>query len=233
MTNLRSLLWLGVGAAVVVAGWLLIAPHVVPVEWWIRAESPLVVGDSIDSFVYAGGESVRPVAGSGSLRIAASGRGTIRVSLQPLESDPSFSLRDGSIVGRSWDLVSGVGDSSEVWTETPFHGNSGIGDTRLPETIALIAGQSGFDLTIDGNRRWNDLTGIWSIGHALRRVDGSIRQQGLVFSPLLREKTGFSDPERLELTLLLYENGKGSDVLIHIVFRNVIIERSPKRPEAG
>jgi len=230
MTNLRSLLWLAVGAAAIVAGWLLIAPHVVPVEWWIRAESPRVVGDSIDPFVYAGGESVRPVAGSASLRIAASSRGTIRISIEPLESDPPLSLRNASIAGRSWDLVSAVADSDEVWTGTPFHGDSGVGDARLPETTVLIAGRSGFDLTVDGNRRWSNLKGIWSIGHALRQDDGSIRQQGLVFSPLLRDKIGFSDAERLELTLLVYEAGAGSDVLVQLVFRDVIIERSPEAP---
>ncbi len=233
MTNLRSLLWLAVGAAVIVAGWLLIAPHVFPAEWQISAESPRVVGDSIDPFVYAGGNLVRPVAGSATVRLAGTDtHGTVRLSIESPEPDPPLSLRDGSIVGRSWDLVSSVDGSAEVWTETPFHGDSGIGDARLPETIILIAGQSGFDLIVDGNQRLNDLTGIWSIAHALRQDDGSIRQQGLVFSPLLRDKTGFSDPERLELTLLFYEDGPGSNVLIHLVFSDVVIERSPRVPGA-
>ncbi len=233
MTNLRSLLWLAVGATVIVAGWLLIAPHVFPVEWQISAESPRVVGDSIDPFVYAGGDLVRPVAGSATVRLAGTDTdGTVYLSIESLEPAPPLSLRDGSIVGRSWDLVSRVDGSAEAWTETPFHGDSGIGDAQLPETTVLIAGQSGFDLIVDGNRRLNDLTGIWSIAHALRQDDGSIRQQGLVFSPLLRDKTGFSDPERLELTLLLYEDGPGSNVLMHLVFSDVVIERSPRVPGA-
>jgi hypothetical protein len=228
MTNLRSLLWLAVGAAVIVVGWLLM-PHVLPAEWQIRAESPRVVGDSIDPFVYAGGNLVRPVAGSAAVRLAGTDTdGTVRLSIESPEPAPPLSLRSGSIVGRSWDLVSSVDGSAEVWTETPFHGNSGIGDARLPETTALIAGRSGFDLVVDGNRHWSNRTGIWSIAHAVRRDDGSIRQQGLVFSPLLRDKTGFSDPERLELTLLLYEDGPGSNVLMHLVFSDVVIERSPR-----
>ncbi len=234
MTNLRSLLWLAVGFAVIVAGWLLIAPHVFPVEWQISAESPRVVGDSIDPFVYSGGDLVRPVAGSATVRLAETNTdGTVRLAIESSEPGPPLSLLDGSIVGRSWDFVSSVDGSGEVWTETPFHGDSGIGDARLPETIVLIAGQSGFDLTVDGNRRLNDLTGIWSIAHALRQDDGSIRQQGLIFSPLLRDKTGFSDPERLELTLLLYEDEPGGNVLMHFVFFDVVIERSPRVPEAN
>ena len=233
MTNLRSLLWLAVGAAVIVASWLLIAPDVVPIEWQISAESPRVVGDSTDSFVYAGGDLVRPVAGSAAVRLAETKMsGTVRLSIQSPDSGSFFSLSDGSIVGRSWDLVSDIDDSSEVWTETPFHGDSGLGDTRLPETTVLIAGRSRFDVVADGSQRSNDLTGVWSVAGALRQDDGSIRQQGLVFSPLLRDKSGFSDPERLELTLLLYEDGPGANVLMHLVFFDVVIERSPEVPGA-
>ena len=233
MTDLRSMLWLAIGAAVIVAGWLLLAPHVLPVEWQIGAESPRIVGDSIDPFVYAGGNLIRAVAGSATVRLAGTEpNGTVRLSIESPEPALPLSLRDGSIVGRSLDLVSSVDASAEVWTETPFHGDSGIGDARLPETTALIAARSGFDLIADGNRRLSDLTGVWSIAHALRQDDGSIRQQGLVFSPLLRDKTGFSDPERLEMTLLLYEDGPGSNVLLHLVFSNVVIERLAGVPGA-
>jgi len=67
--------------------------------------------------------------------------------------------------------------------------------------------------------------GVWSLADALRKDDGSIRQQGLTFSPLLRDKTGFSDPSRLEFTLLLYDDTRGgiSPVLLHLVFRTVHI----------
>ena len=230
MTSLRSLFWLAVGAAVVVAGWLLITPYIFPSDWRIAVESPRVIGDSSDPFAYAGGDSVRPVAGSGTLRIAAGGRGTVRFSIEPSESDPHLSLRDGSIVGREWDITSSVDGSAKVWIDTLVHGDTGLGEARLPETTALIAGRSRFDLTVDGNRRLTGLSGLWSIAHALRHDDGSVRQQGLVFSPLLRDKTGFSDAERLELTLLLYEDGPGSDVLVHLVFADVVIELSPAAP---
>jgi len=82
------------------------------------------------------------------------------------------------------------------------------------------------------------VSGFWAVAGALRREDGSIGQQGLVFSPLLREKTGFADPSREELTLLLYgeEAGdaageSGPPVLLHVVFGSVSIERTPE--EAG
>ncbi len=226
MSDLRALFWLAVGAAAVIVGWLLVAPLVFPSGWQIAGDSPWVVGDSIDPFVYAGGELVRPVKGSAVVRLAASG-GTVRLSIESPEPSPPLSMRDGSVVGRSWELSSRVGRPADVWLETPVNGDTGLGERRLPETVALLAGESRFDLTVDRDRRLTGLSGFWSIADALRQDDGSVRQQGLVFSPLLRDKTGFSDPDRLELTLLLYEDGPGSNVLIHLVFSDVVVERSP------
>jgi len=230
MSDLRALFWLAVGAAVVV-GWLLVAPLVFQSGWQIAGESPRVVGDSVDPFVYAGGELVRPVVGTAAVRLTATGTGgTVRLSIESPEPSPPLFMRDGSVVGRSWELSSRVDRSADVWFETCINGDTGLGERRLPETAALLAGESQFDLTVDGNRRLTGLSGFWSVADALRHDDGSIRQQGLVFSPLLRDKTGFSDPDRIELTLLLYEDDPGSNVLIQLVFSDVVIEQSPPSP---
>lgn len=231
MSDLRALFWLAVGAAVVIVGWLVVAPLVFPSGWQIAGDSPRVVGDSVDPFVYAGGELVRPVVGAAVVRLAATGTGgMVRLSIESPEPSPPLSMRDGSVVGRSWELSSRVDRSAHVWSETRINGDTGLGERRLPDTAALVAGESRFDLTVDRNRRLTGLSGFWSVADALRQDDGSIRQQGLVFSPLLRDKTGFSDPDRLELTLLLYEDGPGSNVLIQLVFTDVVVERSAPSP---
>ncbi len=229
----KALLWLAVGLAAIVAGWLLLAPHALRSEWQVHAALPYIVGDSIDPFVYNGGDALRPVLGSADVRLSGDGTGAIRLSIEAPDPTTPLTLRDGSVVGPTWELVSSVDDSNDLWFDTLVHGDTGIGDGRLPETRAWIAASSRFDLTVGRDRRWSDLSGFWSAADALRQDDGSIRQQGLVFSPLLRDKTGFSDPERLELTLLLYEDGPGSDVLAHVVFTDVAIERSPTLTEPG
>ena len=227
MSNLRSLLWLAVGAAVVVAGWLLVAPLVLSSGWQVACESPQVVGDSIDPFAYAGGGLVRPVGGSALVRITGS-KGTVRLSIESSAPSPPLSMRDGSVVGRKWELHSSVDRTTEVWFDTSVNGNTGLGERRLPETVALLAGEGRFDLIVDRSRQLTGISGFWTIAHAVRQEDGSIRQRGLVFSPLLRDKTGFSDPDRLELTLLLYEDEPGGNVLFQVVFSDVVIERSPE-----
>jgi hypothetical protein len=231
MSDLRTLFWLAVGAAVVVVGWLLVAPLVLPSGWQVTGESPKVIGDSNDPFVYAGGDLVRPVKGTAVVRLTGTGTGgTVRLSIESPEPAAPLSLLDGSVVGRSWELSSNVDRSTDVWFDTRINGDTGVGERRLPETAARLAGESRFDLTVDMNRRLTGLSGFWSVADALRQDDGSIRQQGLVFSPLLRDKTGFSDPDRLELTLLLYEDGPGSNVLIDLVFSDVVIEQAPQSP---
>ena len=121
-----------------------------------------------------------------------------------------------------------LGGPSAIDRGTEINADTGLGEVRLPETYAYLAGEG--DFTVN-SRIWGadrEVRGFWSLAHALRKEDGSIRNQGLVYSPLLRDKTVFSDPTRLEFTLLLYE---GDEVLLDLVFRKVTIVRSPPGEE--
>jgi len=228
---MKPLFWLAVGLAAIVVGWLLIAPDPAPDAWRIDANPPRIVGDAADPFAYAGGDALRTVSGSATIRLAKGGSdGTVRLSAEVAEADPSLSLRDGAIVGRSWALVFPIDEAATVWIDTSIHGDTGIGDRRLPETTARLAGAGPFELTIDQDRRVIGQRGFWSVADAVRQEDGSIRQQGLLFSPLLRDKTRFSDPSHLELTVLLYEDGSNSDVLVHLLFVDPVVERTPAAP---
>ena len=54
-----------------------------------------------------------------------------------------------------------------------------------------------------------------------------------MYSPLLRNKTGFSDPEKIEFTLILHsevpdpENDPPYALALHLVFTQVTIENEP------
>jgi len=113
-----------------------------------------------------------------------------------------------------------------VWIGRVIHGNTDVGDSRLPVTHAHFAGSGSFELLVDGNKQPTEWVGFWSIGDALRQPDGSIRNQGLVFSPLLRDQSVFSDPNRTEITLLVYKSPDSNAVVLHLVFPDVrAIER--------
>ena len=209
-------------------------PLAVP-DWEIEAENPLIIGTPEDPFAYAGGDSVESATGSA------------RIAQAPGEETPtlhaSISLPDG--VGWPWD-ESSPGETEtgaertlrlsnyahiEHWDDVAIHGESGLGDPRLPETYARLAGRGTLSLGTQGRTEIEDLRVFWTMAQAIRQQDGGIRQQGLTFSPLLRDKRGFSDPNRWELTILVYatadtaENRANEDpmVLLQIVYRTLIL----------
>jgi len=228
-----------VGLAVLV-GWLWVnTASEGEATWLIRAEAPMIVGDYGDNFSYSG-DNVRPVEGSLKLRIdAAQQTGKITVSLKtgevsgPLQVSAERSL-DGEIT-----LVSPIDRSATVRDEIFIHGDTGTGGAELPRTYATVVGWSRFDVFVDGARVYEALSGEWALVQALRQGDGAIRQSGLVYSPLLRDKGGFADVERSEFLLLFQpdtedsENRPADDVALHVVFTEVTIEVGPVNPLPG
>jgi len=183
--------------------------------WEVKLADPIVIGNDDDRFAYAGGPTVRPVDGTGRLEFAG-GAGSIRIRFT---SPAEGSEWTGTVI-----LRGSLTGSNKIETKTMINGETGLGEPRLPETYAYIAGTTDFTLYSGFWRIRRKLRGFWSLAHALRKEDGSIRNQGLVYSPLLRDKTVFSDPTRFEFTLILYD---GDEVLLNLVFRAVTIVRSP------
>jgi hypothetical protein len=212
-----------------VAGWLLFSSSdrpLLPVERWeAHVGDPILIGDEEDPFVYAGGPDVRPTTGTGEIRVSADGTtGLVRISVDARANDPVPLA--GEWLAGEFTLQSRIGEDTLIWTDVAVHGDTGRGEARLPEAHALLAGTSPFELVSAEPAGRGHLDGIWSIANALRKADGSIRQQGLVYSPLLRDKKAFADAERREFTLLLYTAGE-DDVVLHLVFRQVDVTQSP------
>jgi len=184
-----------------------------------EAQEPWAVGNTEDAFAYAG-EGVRVIQGTANLRLNPdSGKGILEFDLLP--DDALTALIDDEMPERSVVLRMKLEHADVVWSDQTIHGHSETGDSRLPETHALYAGAGRLELLLDGVRQPNGWQGFWSIGDALRQDDGSIRDQGLVFSPLLRDQSGFSDPKRSEITLLIYSSPESDAVVLHLVFPDV------------
>ncbi len=223
---IRPLYWFGIAVLVLIAvsrieparisGLLPITPRT---ETW-SAERPWLIGSPEDPFSYEGRSAVR-LEGDATLRMSSAlDHGRLSVELPASEA-----------LGGIWDVAQTAQERIEIafsWrgadalvSDHMIHSATGLGDARLPETFALFAGSGPFDLLIDG-RRETSMSGFWSLAHAVRRADGSIRTQGLVFSPLLRDRTVFSDPSRLEFTVLLYAPAGQDEVLLHLVFPGAV-----------
>jgi hypothetical protein len=219
---IKTLFWIGIIVAAGVAVWSLLPDgqhQATSAQIVFTAETPWVIGNSADEFAYAG-EGVHTIDGS------------VRLSIDPSTEDGllQFDLPANAALA---DLVTDVQSQSLVslrmtlenadkrWADQTIFGDSGVGDARLPSTFAQYAGAGSFELLIDGVSSDQSWYGFWSIADALRQSDGAIRDQGLVYSPLLRDKSHFSDPKRRELTLLVYAAAGSDVVVLDLVFSDV------------
>ena len=226
----RILLVVLAAAILGVAGWIAVRTieeaTTLRSDWEILLGDPILVGDLADPFAYAGGDAVRSIDGEGRIRVSeGTGRGLVRASVQLDGTTAVLGAGEpptGKLLLR--------GQATDVAREIVVHGDSDLGDPRLPETPALLAGAGPIGLRLDGIALQSDTTVVWSVADALRRDDGAIRNRGLVFSPLLRDDTVFADPDRLEATLLVSLPSEGDDprVVAHIVFRRVEIVGAPR-----
>jgi len=230
--NARILLVLASLAALIGWLWLNAADESEP-TWLIRAAAPLIVGGYGDNFAYSG-ETVRPVDGTLELRLDTTQQsGKLTATLRPGEASGSWRVAAEEELDGEITLVSQIDPSSTVNEEVFIHGDTRIGGPELPRTYATVVGWSRFDVFAGGRLIHEDLSGEWALIQALRKSDGAIRQSGLVYSPLLRDKRGFADVERSEFLLLLRSDAVDTDnappytIVLHAVFTDVTIEAGP------
>jgi hypothetical protein len=226
----NALLWILVGAAAVAAAFWVLAfwrgPAPASPEWDVSFSGAWVVGSPDDPYAYSGGSAVQSVEGQGRLLITGA---SIDLSM-------SVDLPSGA-----WLTFLGVPQSAshrldvrldtEVarWPAGPVYGDTGYGGAALPTTTAVVSGDAVFSLLLPGSSRTRlSVPGVWSLAQAIRQSsDGSIRQQGLYYSPLLRDKTGFSDPTRLEMTVILSLPDSKVMTDFILVFRDITVTAAP------
>ena len=229
----RIFVLIGVVAAVV--GLLLVfskeqpTSRMVGSDWVVRAGSPEVIGGYGDNLCYDG-KGVQTV--SGTLVLVISGEGTWSIEAS-LSADMPLHPSSGDDLAGTIRIASRSDSASYLIEDADINGDTDGGDPNLPQTHALIAGEGVFDIYAGGRLIYKGMRGEWSLADAVRRGDGSIRQSGLLYSPLLRDKTGFSDRDRNEFTLLLHSdvpdtrNRPPYSAVLHLVFSDLTIEKRP------
>ncbi len=225
------LLVIGVAAAAI--GFFLFLGNGGEALWLIHAQAAHVIGGYGDNLCYDG-LNVRPIDGNLVLRLASDGTGTLDLSATTTSTSGPLRISETDEISGTITLSARLDDTSQIKQGIKIHGDTKNGNPILPETSALIEGDGSFDVYINGILRYRGLHGEWSVADAVRKDDGSIRQSGLVYSPLLRDKTGFSDPARKEFTLLLHSdtadanNKPAYSIVLQLVFSDVTIDKQPK-----
>lgn len=232
----RILILIGILAAVVgLIVFLPQPPEPLPTPkpvWFVQAKQPLVIGGYGDNFCYDG-EGVQELSGSMWLSVGPDKSASIYASVSTKQGGEPIQTSTTEKLAGNIEIVAKADDFIELKQDLRVNGELDTGNVNLPSSHAILAGEVIFDLYLEGDLFYENLIGQWSIADALRRMDGSIRQSGLVYSPLLRDKTGFSDPERKEITLILHSdeldegNQPQYSVAIHLVFSDVTIDKQP------
>ena len=219
MSPLRILGWVALASALAIVGVGLLMRQPTPMHIpELIADAPWLIGPHPDAFSYDGSAAQR-ISGEGLLQLdPETGNGALVVSLRPDASwtvPEEFPLSLETAIAFSLPLET----TPNLWMDQLIHGDTAIGDARLPATFALFAGDG--RLRLQAASETIEVDVFWSLAHALRQADGAIRNQGLVFSPLLRDRNGFSNPDQLELALLVYPEGNRDEILLHLVFSSV------------
>ena len=232
----RILILIGVVAALVGVLFMLPSkpptPPAISPDWVVRADAPELIGGYGDNLCYDG-EGVQTLSGTLSFTLSRDGTGSIDASVSTTESSgPLHPTSTGDLSG-TIRIRSRIDATSKLQENATINGDISGGDPNFPQTHALLAGKGAFDVYVDGKLLYEGLQGEWSLADAVRRSDGSVRQSGLIYSPLLRDKSGFSDPKRTEFTLLLHSdvpdpnNKPPYSIVLHLVFSEVTIEKQP------
>lgn len=211
---------LAVASAVI---WMTRLPEEAPQpEWLVHAESPMLYGVRQVGYSYGGLDAL---VGNGWIDISwTPGRGGA-IDFR-IEIDEGTS---GSTQPRVLQGAAALGAESSVFEDRVVLGGTGLGLIPLPETHALLAADARFEIAITAEGRTSEpesVPGWWMVADALRRTDGAIRQSGLIYSPLLRDQSGFSDATRTEVTLIL---GDREHPVLQAVFSEIRVAQSPSR----
>jgi len=211
-------------------------PVPLPLEqpsWVVRAQTAWVAGGYGDNFAYSG-KNVRALQGTLELHYdPAEASGTIVVDVETTQASGPLRIGAGQSLEGHIRLTSTLSASDQILEDTPVFGSTGHGGSAFPVTHATLAGQSRFALSAGGRPVASDLAGEWALADALRRSDGSIRQSGLVYSPLLRDKSGFSNPKETQFLLVVHSDTADPDnappyaIALDLFFTHVMIEERP------
>ena len=190
-------------------------------EWRVQAEAPTIYGSARTPYGYEGLEA-HPADGWMDITWTPGRGGTVEFAIEYVDT----------VEGAEPVLVRGLALldlQAPVFEECRVLGATGLGNVPLPETHALLAGEAQFEvsgLSSSGTTEPESLVGWWMVTDALRRSDGAIRQSGLIYSPLLRDQSGFSDATRTEATVIL---GDVEQPALQVVFARVRLVQSPSR----
>jgi len=205
-------------------------------DWEFNADNALIVGGYGNNFAYDG-TNVRHIPGSATVKLTtATGEGVIEASVTTDDESGPIVMADGMPLSGNIKLVMKLGQGGTRFQEfKDLHGDTGNEAPVMPKLFNYWAGWGPTDVYVDGKLVYENLGGHVMYSEKARRANGTIsRDDGTIYSPMLEDKTGFTDPNATEFHFVAHtmepdpNNFPPHSMWIHLVFQDVKLQKAPK-----
>lgn len=207
-------------------------------QWRIQASQARVVGGYGDNFAYDG-STVRPIDGRAAMSLnTETGVGELEITLRTTPaSGPIHYSEDESwegeirIVQR---LNTSRMDRARVQEEAWLHGDTGNEAPVMPRLFNYFATWGPSTIYVNGEEVVPMVGSHTMFSEQARGPDGKIKNgHGDVYSPMVQDKTGFTDSDETEFHYVAHTTEPDPDnfpphtAWIHLHFSNVDIQEKP------
>ena len=212
-------------------------------DWSLRAQGALIIGGYGDNFNYDG-DTVRPLVGTAVLDVdSVTDTGSVIAVIQTTaETGPIQISKDEAIEGEiklvmrtfieEAPFMEG-GIAEYVWV----HGDTQQGPPVMPRQFSYLAGWGLLDIYVNGQLLYRGLDGHFMYTDRARHGPEEgykvMRDDGTIYSPMLADKTRFTDSSRTELHIvghsLIEDQGNfpPHSQWIHLNFSDVFVQEAP------
>ena len=214
-----------------------VTPAMADGQWHIRAAGARIIGGYGHNFAYDG-ENVRPLRGEAEMRLnTADGTGELEITLHTTpESGPVRFSADQAwegeirIVNR---LNTSEMDMARVTEEAWLHGDTGNEAPVMPKVFNYFATWGPSQIFVNGEQVVPMIGSHTMFSEQARGADGKIERDGQVYSPMVQDKEGFTDPSETEFHYVAHttepdpNNFPPHTAWIHLHFSDVEVLEKP------
>lgn len=210
--------------------------------WKIEANGARIIGGYGDNFAY-NGENVRPVDGSAQMTVDPAA-GTAQLEIRVHTTDASGPLRFSKNRSFSGDirivqmLDTSKMDKARIATDVSLHGDTGNEAPVMPNVYNYFATWGPAKIFVNGEEVIPMIGSHTMFTEQARGPNGKIvNGAGKVYSPMLTDKTGFTDPSTTEFHFVAHTTEPDSDNFpphsgwIHLHFSDVNVIQKPAGEE--
>ncbi|MFW6078498.1 MAG: hypothetical protein ACODAE_02685 [Gemmatimonadota bacterium] len=208
-----------------------------PGTWTIRATGARIVGGYGHNFAYDG-RNVRPLRGQAEATVnTVDGTGRVVVEIETTDrSGPIRFSEDRSFEGRIR-IVQRLNtermDAARIMESVRLHGDTGNEAPVMPEIYNYFATWGPASISVNGQEVVPMIGSHTMFSEQARGADGRIEKDGQIYSPMVENKQGFTNPEETEFHFVAHTTEPDEDnfpphtAWIHLHFSDVEVVEQP------